>query len=278
MLYPTHTLPIKSLGLGVLLVGLAQTSVMGFTLDLFDDVNDTFFNRQEVFENVFIRGVGFSDQPTDTDTFTNSDVVGNNRHLKITIDPTSNTNNSSELIVEANSSILSLNTDSNISSTGLVVWNGSSTIDFADLNADAALGLDLEADGDGDDSIGVIINFSDQAVTDGLSLTLYEGTDGSDDGTTHTISLDIPVVTGGNTETLYFEYAEYEAAGVNINSVEYMALQITGQAASDIDIDFIETAVQPIPFSFSPGLGLLICGGFFGFLGFRSRKKSELTS
>lgn len=150
-----------------------------------------------------------------------------------------------------------------------MVWNGSSTINFNDLNANASLNLDLEQDGDGDDSIGITINFSDQAATDGLSLTLWDGS------TTHTVDLDIPVVATGNPETLYFEFAEYETAGVNINSVEYIALGITGPTASDLELDFLETAVKPIPFEFSPGLGLLISGGFFSFLIIRSRKANK---
>ena len=286
MLYSKNLLAIKSLGLGVLLVGLAQVPVMGFELDLFDDVNDTLFNRQEVYENVFIRGSGFQDQPTDTDTFTSSSVVGNNRHLKITIEPAENTSNSSELIVDANNSILQLITNSNIKPNALVVQNGSNDIDFADLNADASLNLDLEADGDGDDSIGISIKFSDQTVaddeetqtvTEGIGLTLDEGTDGDDDGTTHTVYLDIPKVGIGSSETLYFEFAEYETAGVNINSIEYVALGINGNYGSDIDIDFLETAQKPvpIPFEFSPGLGLLISGGFFSFLIIRSKKANK---
>lgn len=67
MLYSKNLLVMKGLGLGVLLVGLAQVPVMGFTLDLFEDVEDTNFNTQIVYENLFVPNVGFFDSPTDTD-------------------------------------------------------------------------------------------------------------------------------------------------------------------------------------------------------------------
>ncbi len=257
-------------------LAMAQTPARGFSLDLFSEEDGSnqadFYNAgsylgtfpttgQRVVINESTSGTGLVYGSTNTDSSL-STAIGGNRHLKITA---SNTNNlaSLETATTEYSNSLNLNTNSNVVSTGLVVWNGSSSIDYDDLTANASLNVDLEADNDDDDSIGINVKFADLGGT--LDLTLYDGTN------THTTSQSIPTVSSGSPETLYYNFFDYSNAGVNINSVDYISMELTGPAGSDIEIDFIET-VKEIPFNFSSSLGLIVSGSFFGFLGMRRKK------
>jgi hypothetical protein len=207
------SLDIKSFALSGLLLGLAQTSATGFSLDAFSDAQGTNVG-QSVYQNRLIdpdEGTR-TDKPTDSDINLDSSVTGNNRHLNITIDPASDEDHEAELRVNTSNSLLSLNTDTNITSTGILVWNGSNSINYNDLTQNANLNIDLEADNDGDDSIAVNINFADQGGT--LDLTLYDGTD------TYLYSQSIPIIqTNDPEQTLYYDYQTYENNSINVNSI-----------------------------------------------------------
>lgn len=235
-----------------------------FTLDAFSDTNSNQgFNVQGVSINSF---TPFPDTDTDTNLPSIS-VAGGNRHMNVS-------SSGSSLVVVENGE-LDFTTGNDFAATTTIVWNGSSNVNFSNLNADANLDLDLQKDGDGDDSLFVRINFADETFLDSndndmgfLDITLYDGTD--DGATTYTVRRDIdPVSIGSGGQSLQYQFSEYSSNGININSVDYVALTINGLPASDVDLEFFAT--EDVPFEFSPVIGLLLAGGFFGSM--RIRKK-----
>ncbi|VEP18340.1 exported hypothetical protein [Hyella patelloides LEGE 07179] len=273
---------IKAIGFSTLFLGLAQTSANAFTLDAFSDANvntGTFYfngspitTQNGVFQAVSnlpnnATGLYYSDTDSDTGLSTSS-VVGGSRHMTInTVD------NSGEAILQTASSTLpdaiGLASDGT-PSIATVVWNGSNTIDFNNLNSDANLNVNLTQEGD--DSIVVDIILSDLGGK--LTLELYDGTN------FHPYEQDIPQVDPGNgfpEQTLYYDFSTYINNGVDVTSIDYIKMTIdsNNQSSYDARFDFIEAAIQPqgVPFDFSPSLGLILGGSLFSFL--RLRKKFQ---
>jgi hypothetical protein len=52
-------------------------------------------------------------------------------------------------------------------------------------------------------------------------------------------------------------------------------MSLSGPAASDIELDFLETAIKPVPFEFTPSLGLILGGSLFGFLKLQKKLKKR---
>ena len=262
-------LNICTLAFGSIILGVSANPAMGFTLDLFSETDsntadlyiggslfqeDTLYQGQEVRVNQdssTLTGLLYKSEESDTGL---SNVQGGNRHLKI--ETSSGSKEASLAVGTTSENILNLNTDSKTTSIGTVVWNGSSSIDFNNLNTNAALGLDLESFDPDDDSLGINIEFADQGGS--LELTLSDGAN------THTDTQSIPIVNNTPPKSIYFDYGTYEAESININSIQYIAAEISGPPASDIDLNFLETAVRPVPFEFSPGLGIVVSGAFIG--------------
>lgn len=275
-------LTLKSLGLGTLLLGLAQTPAMGFQLDLFDEFNEGttqtgYFNGMEIGPggangqlvaiNEPIPNSGFAIINPSENTNTNlTNAIGGSRHMKI---EASSSNNVITFDTATDNHPDFLNLESGeVEPTATIVWNGSTTVDYDNLFTDANLS-NLNLEQEGDDSIGVEIRFSDLGGL--MTIELYDGTNAP-----YPYEQTIPVVGNSNqSQILYFDFATYKSNSVDTTSIEYIKMTITGSAGYDASFNFIETAVQPIPFTFSPGLGLVVSGGFFSFLAVRSKKANK---
>ena len=271
---------ICSWTIGVLWLGLASNPAMGFTLDLFSETNantaDFYFNGavlgnfpvdgQEVRVNQDIDPSGYLYKTEDSDMGLTT-VEGGNRHIKIDLD--SGTNPASFAVGTTADNVLNLNNNSGTTSIGTIVWNGSSSIDFGDLSIGAALNLDLEKDNDGDDSIGIVVKSADLGGT--LNLTLHDGTN------TYTDTQSIPVVSSGNSQTMYYNFSTYQTEGININSIQYISAQLTSPESSDIELDFLETT-REVPFEFSPSLGIIIGSTFLSFKIYKLNKRKTARS
>lgn len=69
---------------------------------------------------------------------------------------------------------------------------------------------------------------------------------------------------------LYFEYSSRDNQDLDMTKVDYVRFYTDSENVSD---DFVFSLIETaeIPFEFSPGLGLIVSGGFFVLL--RIRKK-----
>lgn len=240
-------------------ISLIPQNAMAFTLDLFSstDANDsvqlylnstpsgnTTYSGQEVHINQPTPQFGLLYNQTESDSGL-SGVVGGSRHLKI-----ATTSGSSETIfkVDTIATALDLSTGSGTHPVATIVWNGASTVNYSNLSSGANLDLDLESGGD--NSIGINIFSADQASL--FKLTL------GDSDSSFTIDKNL----NSGAQTVYYDFATYETNGVDVNDVQYIALEVSSTSDLDLRLDLLQTAT--IPFDFSPSLGLGIVGLFWG--------------
>ncbi len=260
-----NLLTIKSLGLGALLLGLVQTPVMGFSLDLFTD-----FEGTNVFQRTTISAFsGQNATNSDIDTSLDSTVFGGQRTIKLT---------------KTNSGL-------NLNDIGLTVFNGTAGLSVPDAEAVAEIiwdgndGIATDFTDDGgveQKSFQINIQSLNIGTGDGdISLNFeFEDTSGNKATITQQITSNI-----GSPTDVFFSYSNRvestEDAGgdVNLMQIDYARFYTSDENDGD---DFVFNFVQTseIPFTFTPGLGLLISGGFVGFLGIRSKKaqKEDLTT
>ena len=257
------------------LTGLTPSAANAFSLDLFDSVDSDdeiaeYFNRNptgntitypgqivSINQNISRFGYDYKFNQTESDSGL-TDVIGGARHIKVDA-----TSGSDQVLWEVNDSnnTMKLTTGTNTDPLATIVWNGSSTINFNNLLADANLGLDLESGGD--NAIGIKVQSAD--VASEFKLVISDGI--------NTSSLSKSISSGA--QDVYFDYESYTTSGVNINSVQYIALNISSTEDLDLELDFIQTA--QIPFEFSPSLGILVVLGYGGIQLIRNQhKKSNL--
>ena len=263
-------LTIKSLGLGALLLGLAQTPVMGFsiTLDTFNEFESG--SRQDAYLND-----RSGDLPSDTDNnLSTSNVFGGKRTISV-----SNENAGEDLI-----ELVIRNSKATFSAGGetvggaQIIWDGisdSSFVDLTDNGSQKSIEIMIQSLDVGTDDNEI----NEQGFSD-LILT-FELEDA--DGDVGTISQTFTSNDAVNNTSQYFSYASVVQKTTVVDNVDFGEIDRIRFFTSDENVgtDFVFNFVQTseIPFTFSPGLGLLISGGFVGFLGIRSKKaqKEDLT-
>ena len=73
---------------------------------------------------------------------------------------------------------------------------------------------------------------------------------------------------------LYFNYSSRDNQNLDMTQIDYVRFHTFSEnIAGDFVFNFIQSS--DVPFEFSPGLGLLISGGFFSFLIIRSKKANK---
>ncbi len=254
MIYSKNLIPIKSLGLGALLLGLTQTPVMGFniTLDEFSSFNDP-ENGQFVELSNRSKTNDFSvDEETGLDT---SSVFGGERLIRAT--------KQNDLrgggIIDIFGGQASSSADANSIMRTEIIWDGNDGMatDFTANNQQSIQinisSLNLGGTGSGED---LTLNFE-------LQDTL---------GETATISQTVNSNLA-NTD-LYFTYGSRDNQNLDMTKIDYVRFHTSSENIGD---DFVFNFVRSsdVPFEFSPGLGLLISGGFFSFLIIRSKKANK---
>ena len=245
---------ICSLAVGVVLAGLNQTSASAFTIDLFGE-------PQFAGSNTATSGT-FTD-----DTVTGSaNIFGGSRFLSTTIVGGSGSpvtfnglnifDNEASVIAEPGATV-----------GGFFEWAGIDDVSSEDLTG-GLLNLD---------SIQVsIISVSEEV---NLEFTVEDA-----DGTTGTLSKNIPDEQTGN---YYYPFTDFvptetvgSTAGLDFTSIDYIKMGTVGTVRPQMDLSFdlVQSATQPVPFEFSPSLGLIFCGGLFGVNKLRKRKASQAQS
>ena len=244
---------IYSLAVSVVLAGLNQTSVSAFTLDLFTDAND------EIAPGEFLQQVDVSRtnlSGSDLDTNLSGTDLGQ-RNLEITLESGSR-----------RSGFINVDT---FLGEGSVASNPGTTIETAKFTwgSDSTTPLDITDNGANDPF--------DSFLIDVVSIDLAGATFtfSVEDGDNDVGSISQPVNSIGE---VYFPYETLTTNFPNVDQtrIREVGLEITNAPADfDASFDFIESATQPVPFEFSPSLGLIFCGGLFGVNKLRKRKASQ---
>ena len=245
---------ICSLAFGVVLAGLNQTSTSAFTLDLFTDGNDTFPSTTIPYQNVEANPIFDTASASDIDTGL-SDVAWGQRKIDIT--------STSATIGSSNIQILGspVNRSTISSDAGVTINSAKYT-----WGSDSSTPLDITDSGT-DDSFLVSVFSIDLA---GATFTFSVEDDDNDVG-----NISQPVDSIGDT---YFPYETLTNNFPNVDQtrIREVGLEITNAPADfDASFNFIRSAAQPVPFEFSPSLGLILCGGLFGINKLRKRISSH---
>ncbi|MDJ0647645.1 MAG: hypothetical protein QNJ60_02970 [Xenococcaceae cyanobacterium MO_188.B19] len=271
MLYSKNLLAIKSLGLGTILLGLAQTPAMGFSLDLF-----TSFQTSD-FQDVTLSGNSSAGTSrTDQDQNLDTTVFGGKRRITITKTSSQRVRGTNELILGCDldlgcvSGTAAINVAANVIINSEILWDGNDTSNTP---------TDFTIDG-GVVQQGIVINIEslNLGTGDGDITLNFELRDTSDNVATLSQTITSNIASPTNIDFRYFNRIEStsDAGGdIDLTNIDYARFYTSDENVSD---DFIFNYIQTdVPFNFSPGLGLIISIGVFGFLGFRNSKtdKSE---
>ena len=250
---------ICSLAVSVVLAELNQTSASAFTLDLFTDGNDIFPETTIPYQNVEANPVFNTMSASDINTGL-SDVAWGQR--KIELKSTSETIGKSSIQIlgsPANRSTIS-------SDAGVTIDNAKYT-----WGSDSSTPLDITDSGTEDSFLVSVFSIDLAGATFTFSV---------EDGDSDVGSISQPVNSTGN---IYFPYETLTTNFPNVDPtrIREVDLEITN-APADFDASFnfnasfdsIRSAAQPVPFEFSPSLGLIFCGGLFGIYKLRKRRTS----
>jgi hypothetical protein len=250
-------LTFGSLGLSVLLLGLAQNPASAITIDVFSDVDDNDSGEQFVQDTSF----GTISPPTSNGGVSDTDgsgtaltgVLGGVRTIEVEkITPNNSSSKPVSLLIDAGTNErASYSSADGIQGKFSITWNGDfgSGIDLTDDNGTEQLYFRID------------VPTNDNGVT--LNFTVSNGT------TTSTLSRG---VAAGTTGSVFFDYASFSNPSVLTEATSISLSSDTAPASLDFSVDFFGTAAQ-VPFEFSPTLGLLTSVGFFGSLEWNKRRK-----
>lgn len=254
---------IKEIALTGLLLGLAQNSALGFSLDLFTD-----FEGSNTFQSISLPAFANSGaQVSDVDSSLDSTVFGASRTLRLTRLNGTATPNQANL--SAFNGIASLSTPPDYANTAEIIWDG-----FDASNS----GQNIQLDGSTvQDSFKVDITLLNIGTGDGdLSLNFQiKDTSGNSATITQTFTSNI-----NNTTSVYFPYSSRvenpsNTSNVSLTNIDYIGFYTSDEnIGDDFTFDLVQTA-QEVPFEFSPGLGIILGGSFFGLKSLRKKLKAN---
>ena len=253
----------SSLGLGILLLGLVPTSAMGVTIDLFNDVDDD-PNDPDDNSNlqIVIRDRINTDLLSNTDSGL-SDVIDGYRTIDLEIVNQNSPSSRAESAFYIDTSVYQdnpinkaiLDTGNGLTPRTNIIWDG----------GDGTLGtsgVDL-TDGGGHNSFLLDINTVLGEVT--LSFNV-------EDTNNKTGSISKNITSNGEH---FFSYNDPAASAVDFSSIKSISLATSNEPDSlSYSYNSLKTAVE-VPFEFSPSLGIILCGSFFGVYKLRQKLQSN---
>ncbi len=234
----------SSLGLGALLFGVVQSPASAIIIDSFTAPNTPDYQ--------LVSGNSVGDYSNTRTGLSN--VIGENRFMRLDI-----LEKNAPPFAGANFSVYSgtatLSTEDNVRARATFIWNGGSSLGGANLRAG------------GHNSFNLRVNSIDRPVTLNFKVT----------DTNDNVGTILKSIT--NPGEYLFNYDQ--TLGVNYSSAKSIELFTSNEPSSlDFNFDLVETAYDPtaVPFEFSPALGVLLSGGFFGFTFLKKKfqKKIEI--
>ncbi len=227
---------IAYLGLSTLLLGLMPTPAIAVTIDLFSEVQAP------------ITQTGTGSQQSSVTAALESSIIGLERESKVEV-----ISGTRSALLEVNNGIAILETGNQTKSRATFTWDG--------INSAGLGGKNLTLGGH--NSFKLDIGYIDQSVDLIFEVKDTSGNTGS------IIKSNISSV-----GSVFFNYGTVTNNSVNFSSVDSISLRTNNEPPS-LDFEFLlaETA-REVPFEFSPSLGIIMCGSFFGFRAIRKRLKT----
>jgi hypothetical protein len=239
---------ISSLGLGALLLGLAQNPAMGVTIDLFTDSQSVSRTIKPACSSYPCSSVTYSG--INESTFTGLDAaIGGQRYMKVDIPffqpfSYSQRNGSRTAYLDINSLTkpeqATLITDPAITASAMFRWDGGGS-------------LNANLQPNGEDSFKIDILSIDNTVNLVFTVTDTNNRQGT---------ITEQVSSGGEQ---FLKFANISNPEVDFKDIKSVQLATASEPQSlDFEFAFVETAKE-VPFEFSPSLGIILSGSFFGF-------------
>jgi hypothetical protein len=250
---------IAYLGLSALLLGLMQTPAKGITIDEFSDVADDIAGEQSVTDTT-------QNNTAVTDINNNlTGVLGSQRTLSVTKTAPAGNNQGSksvQLAVDPTPSIHEASYSSSANTTGnfAITWDG----DFDGAGTNNYVDL---TEGGTKDSFLVRVTTNDLGVTLNFDVTHANNT---------VAHYDIPLA-AGTLGRRYFPFASFSNPSALQQAKKISLYSSDAPAELDFGFTFFSSEEEPVgvPFEFSPGLGMILGGGFLGLNTLRKKMKAS---
>lgn len=245
---------IAYLGLSTLLLGLMPTPAMGVTIDLLSDVESTDDPPEQFVSDRFGSSTVF-DEITDSSL---TGVLGGTRTIKVNkyFPATNSGSSTAQFVVRESNGQASYSSTSGTQGSFEITWDGdfdgSGTNNYIDLTEGGAKDqflIDVVSN-----DLGVKLNFE---VFDGTNTATYAQT-----------------LAAGTIGDVYFPFSSFsnQSALTQAQSIRFYS------SNEPLDLDFtfsLFESAQEVPFEFSPGLGLILGGSFFGLNSLRKKLKAN---
>ena len=259
-------LNIKSFAFSALFLGLAQTCALGFSLDAFSD-----FETGEIDQFIELpRRAAQNLQVSSTQSSLDNTVFGGSRTLQLTKLDTVQA--SSKASLSAFDGIAELASPS-YQSRAEIIWDG--------LDGSGNFqNIELEG-GNVQDSFKIDINLLNIGIGDGNLSLNFEIKDTFNNSATITQSFSSNI---DSSQAAYFPYSSRvqdtnNTNNVSLANIDYIRFYTSSEnIGDDFTFDLVQTAVQPVPFEFTPSLGLIIGGCLFGFLKLQKKLKVDFKN
>lgn len=242
---------IAYLGLSTLLLGLMPIPAMGITIDLFNDVSDPDDdgNNPGQFQTVIDSSANSSAVSNIDSSITG--IIGGQRTLQVNVlEKTGGSSNVNSVFeVDTAQGKASLSSADQIRPRATIKWDGNYGVNGIDLTGAGAQNSLLVNIASND--LGVTLNFTVKDINNNISTRSQ-------------------AIASGVIGNQYFNYSNFTGTA-DLTKASFIQLETSNEPFSlDFGFEFVQTA-QEVPFEFSPGLGIIMCGSFFGFRAIRKR-------
>lgn len=259
-------------------LALAPAGASAFTLDAFSDIEGTsytfggvpFTDDSTLQQAIVNDNSPLDDIPTNTNTGLN-DVFGGARTLQVqeVIDPASTGGNPVELVINQGISQVNFSAGSGTRGKAEIIYDGfdatNSGQNIKFVGGIVQRSIALTFDSLGINSGDLEFNFDLRDTSDNV-LTLTR---------TFTDADNFLSSAGSRTEYFSFDGQSNETVAVgsaDLTDIDYIRFYTSSENEAD-DFTFSFLATSEVPFEFSPGMGLLLGGGLFGWMKLRRKQK-----
>lgn len=233
------------IGINALLLGILSNKAAAFKIDFFDE--QQFAGSSSATNGTF----------TDNSVTGRENIFGGDRFLSTTFSGGSGSPFTNNGIGIFNGQAL-ITAEPGASVSGYIEWNGIS---------DSGSSIDLTDSGVSD---SIRLDVSNVSETIDLEFIVEDA-----DGTVGALTKNIFDESIGD---YYYSFNDFSSSGgttegLDFTTIDRVRMGTNGEVPNNFDGTFalVESAAQPVPFEFSPSLGLVFCGGLFGLNKLRKR-------
>jgi hypothetical protein len=268
---------LSSLGLSTLVLGLVQTPAVAINIDFFGEGDQYLqvINDPNAPPNPFDDDVVVNLTDTYLDPESTTGTLGGTRYISIEIvgSRTVDSDRSANLDINIEGQNASFSSNSEIQAEATFKWdNNGNGLRGIDDGIDGIDGIDL-TENNTQNSLKLDISFlsleesvSENPILPELTFTIEDYNDGIQ-------NISQKITKPG---VVYFNYGNKNNRTADFTDVKAITLKTTETTyGQNMTFDFLATAEQPVPFEFSPSLGIILSSGFFGFHALKKRWKNN---